>query len=194
MDDSLFQTLLHHQEGETVDFKQSAYDFDGDEQEKKRAQFVKDIISMYNTPRDDPSYIVLGVEKHLDGSYTLKGVTNHVDDAELQDKLSPCVYPAPKFSYEPVQWQGMQFAVIVIPPSRETGPCLPVRDVGGQVLRQHQLYIRRGSKNEAANWEEQRRVFSWFGAAHGTRYMATGGDQAWDAFAAEAGRFSSDYH
>lgn len=194
MDESAFQALLKRHEGETVDFKQSAYDFTGDEQDKKRAQFIKDIISMYNTPRDEPSYIVLGVEKHLDGSYTLKGITDHVDDAELQDKISPCVYPTPKFAYEPVRWQEIQFAVIVIPPNHETGPCLPIRDVGGQVLRQHQLYIRRGSKNEAANWDEQRRVFAWFEAGHDARYVATGGDQAWNAFAAEAGSFSSDYH
>ena len=196
MDESVFLALLKHNEGETVDFKQSAYDFTGDKQELeiKRAKFVKDVVSMYNTPREEASYIILGVQKHLDGGYTLHGLPSHIDDAELQDKISPCVYPTPKFSYEPIQHAGMQFAVIVFPPDHETGPCLPIRDVGGQILRQHQLYIRRGSKNEIANFDEQRRVFAWFGAGRDARYMAMSDDQSWNAFAAEAGRFSSDYH
>ena len=118
MDSSVFEALLPRIEGDTIDFKERGYDFSGEkeESERKRAQFVKDIISMYNTPRSEPGCIVLGVEKHPDGSYTLKGLAQHVDDAVLQDKLSNCIYPFPAFTYEPIIYNGLHFAVIVVPP------------------------------------------------------------------------------
>jgi len=38
-----------------------------EEKKRKQAQFVKDIISMANTPRDGSAYIVLGVRSFPDG-------------------------------------------------------------------------------------------------------------------------------
>ena len=35
---------------------------------------MKDIVSMYNTPRTEPAYILLGVRKSSDGNFKVTGV------------------------------------------------------------------------------------------------------------------------
>ncbi len=47
-------------ENETLDFKAKMYDLSYD---SNKAKFIKDIISMANTPRDETSYIIIGVKK-----------------------------------------------------------------------------------------------------------------------------------
>ena len=59
-----FCALLQRQEDETLDFKLEAYDYS---REDKKHELVKDVLCMANTPRDDVSYIVLGVKKYPDG-------------------------------------------------------------------------------------------------------------------------------
>lgn len=123
--------LLSRVEGSTIDFKMTSYDFagkTGQDATRKRAEFVKDIVAMYNTPRRESAYIVLGIKKHLDGTYDVVGVKSHVDDAELQSKFNEWVYPIPKFSYEPLTVKGQPIAIIEIP-IRDIGPCLPLRDL-----------------------------------------------------------------
>ena len=114
---------------------------------------------MANTPREDNSYIVLGVKKHNDGRTELIGLDNHVDEADLQSQFSERVSPRPKFSYEVVSFQGKSFGVIVIPPVRQ-GPCVPVSSHENR-LQKDQIYFRRGSKNDTAGPEDLRRIFEW---------------------------------
>jgi hypothetical protein len=48
-------------ESPTLDFKQEPFRLDNDHFKSK---FIKDILSMANTPRDETSYIVIGVKAH----------------------------------------------------------------------------------------------------------------------------------
>src|SRR5437867_2353403 len=92
--------LLKRSELQTLDFKLEHYDFSGttpEDKQRKRAEFAKDIISMANTPRDEPAYIVIGAKRRLDGSTESKGVPAHVDDNSLQQQLNGLVYPHPEF-------------------------------------------------------------------------------------------------
>ncbi len=196
-DPQFLDQLFNRIEGETTDFKQAQYDFssgDPKEQKRKRAEFVKDIVAMYNTPRSEPAYVVLGVRKNLDGTFEVTGVAAHIDDAELQGKFADWVHPIPRFHYEPVEYRGRQVAIISIPTDQQNGPCLPLKDLPSgeqQVLRQHQLYIRRGSVNSIASREEQKTVHAWF---RGDSYTAPPHDGPWDAFLEQAGGFSTDYY
>ena len=140
MNAELLESLLGQMESETLDFKSAQYDLAS---EHGRISFVKDVVCMANTPREGVSHIVLGVQKYADGRCDLTGVTAHPDDALLQSQFSDRVYPVPTFSYTPTVIRGQQCGVIEIPPVR-VGPCLPTKD-SGNMLRQWQMYFRRGS-------------------------------------------------
>lgn len=115
MTTSEFQSLLDRSEGPTLDFKLQHYDFsgtDGEEVLRKRGDFLKDIVSMANTPRSDSAYLVLGVKRLLDGKVEIPGLNRHVDDNYLQQQVEGLVYPPPQFCYLQVQFEGKQFAVI----------------------------------------------------------------------------------
>src|SRR5882757_930335 len=118
MDESTFQELLKRCESDTLDFKATQYEFSGVDkpaQDRKRALFVKDILCMKNTPRDEPAYIVLGVKNNSDSSKDLVGLSQHHDDADLQSKLQTWVFPHPKFGYTVVKHGGKDFGAITVP-------------------------------------------------------------------------------
>jgi len=71
IDDAGFSMLLNRPEGKTLDFKAKGYDTSS--RRDKRA-FAKDLASLANTPREGDAHIVLGVKKHLDGSFELLGL------------------------------------------------------------------------------------------------------------------------
>ena len=119
MNASDFELLLMRMEGESIDFKGENYPNLSDE--AKKVGFIKDVICMVNTPREGPAYIVAGVKKSPNGQPQLWGVSAHPDDADLQSQFVRWVQPHPRFNYEVVQFQGLEFGVIVIPEDR-TGP------------------------------------------------------------------------
>ena len=151
-----FATLLQRMEDETLDFKRETYNL-SDEVEK--FSLIKDVLCMANTPREEDSYIILGVKKHPNGKTDLHGLNFHIDEADLQSQFSERVHPVPRFKYELVKYEGKDFGIIVIPPVR-VGPCAPLRDYGAS-LRQRQIYFRRGSKNDLAAPEDVRRICDW---------------------------------
>ena len=87
-----FRSLLQRMEDETLDFKAQGYNITD---EDSRLSFVKDVLSMANTPRDTTSFIVLGVKKYADGSYDLPGVEMHPDEADLQSQFTTRTSPIP---------------------------------------------------------------------------------------------------
>lgn len=196
MDLITFQMLLPMQESKTLDFKAEVYDFasnDDKQRERKRALFIKDIISMYNTPREEDSYILLGVKKYPSGQYDLLGVEEHPDDADLQGKFDTIVHPQPQFEYSVIEHDGLRFGVVTIPRNSSTGPCVPLKDVQQVLLKRNQVYIRRGSQNSEADTEEQRCVYRWFsGTSTKTQIQATG-DGTWDSLLSAVENFSSAY-
>jgi hypothetical protein len=74
LNETEFEALLTRAEGETTDFKAAVYDLSND---AGRLSLVKDVICMANTPRDEESVIILGVKKHADGGYDLRGCEKH---------------------------------------------------------------------------------------------------------------------
>ena len=163
-------------------------------------QFVKDVIAMYNTPRDEPAYIVLGVDKHLDNTYTVIGVDPHIDDAELTNMFNGWIFPVPRFRYEPAAFDHVTIAIIIIPPNPGVGPCLPLNDLPrpqDAVLRQHQLYTRRNSQNATADPAEQKSIYEWFRSGiHGHRSTPnpTPHEAVWDDLLEELHGFGPQYY
>lgn len=189
INDEQFVSLLSCMESEVLDFKAREYDLAN---EDERFSLVKDVLCMANTPRDSTSFIVLGVKKHPNGTYDVWGVKNHPDEADLQSQFAERVHPIPSFTYEPVKHKGHEFGVIAIPPV-QIGPCVPLRDYGN-VLRQWQVYFRRGSKNDVAQPDDTSRILSWFGKKAATSLVDKDEDPSWDQFLREVQNFEPVRH
>lgn len=165
MTEQEFVDSLSRQESDILDFKSKQYDFSGtnkEEKQNKRAKFIKDIICMANTPREGPAHIVLGVKLYSDGTKEMKGITEHIDDADLQTKVSGWVHPHPCFTYEPIRYKNKVYGVISVPPVRNIGPYYYNKDAIGNILIPHRVYLRRSSQNATASQEEQKAVYAWF--------------------------------
>ena len=156
MDEHTFQNLLMRIEDESLDFKATTYELTDEDQ---KFALVKDVLCMVNTPRDDSAYIILGVKRYPDGKCDLRGISVHMDDADLQSQFTPRVFPLPKVSYHPFEFGGKSFGIIEMPPER-IGPCVPNKDYKN-VLREKQVYVRHGSKNDIATPDDHHRLIEW---------------------------------
>ncbi len=190
MDSKLLSELLSRSELRTLDFKLEPYDFSGttrEEKDRKRAEFAKDVVCMANTPRDEPSYIVIGAKRKLDGTNELKGIQVHIDDNTFRQQLDGLVYPHPRFHYEQVELNGQQFGVIEILPDRKIGPILPQSDtVGPGSMRRNVLYWRRGTQNAEASPAEQNAIHDWFHGTSPTLPPRVEGNGDWEKFVSVA--------
>jgi hypothetical protein len=189
MDEGQFKELLHRQEGETLDFKATGYDLT---EERGKASLIKDVLAMANTPRSASSFILLGVKKHTDNSFDLIGLKEHPDEADLQSQFSNRVYPIPRFTYEVLTYDRMQFGALEIPPITTAGPYLPVVNFGA--VSRHAIYFRRGSKNETALPADWSRIESFFKGQILPNLAYDTTDLPWDTLIDELDKFSQDRH
>ena len=184
-----FASLIKRMEGNTLDFKRDKYDL---LDRRNQLCFVKDVLCMANTPREENSFIVLGIKKYANGRTELVGVKDHDDEADLQDQFSERVYPIPQFSYEIVSFQGKSFGVIVIPPVR-IGPCIPIKDFEN-ILRKRQTYIRRGSMNDIADSEDGKRIYEWMSGSSASVVEAESHSENWQEFVDSVQGFEPSSH
>src|SRR5258708_246650 len=105
-----FEDLLSRNEGPALDFKARGYNLSN---EAECVAFVKDVLCIANTPRENAGHIVLGVKKHPDGTTDLWGLDASLDGADLQNQFKDRVYPLPDFTYDVVLHSGKSFGVVV---------------------------------------------------------------------------------
>ena len=153
MDTQLLQNLLDRQESDNLDFKSRQYKL---ESTKDKANFIKDVVSMANTPRDEPAYIVLGVSEAAGKATTVPGVFDHHDQSELGRIISAVVTPTPRFTYQQILYEGKQLGIIEIA-IQQPRPIMAIKDYG--VLRKSVIYIRRNTQNIEATGEEIARIY-----------------------------------
>lgn len=122
---SLFLSLVERQESEILDFKRDAYNLS---REDKKLELMKDIMCMYNTPRDKDAHIVLGVKEYTDRPKDLLGVdlgtvnAKHLDQSSMQSVFHMRdveIEPFPVFRTEVIQYERKTFAIITIPCNKE---------------------------------------------------------------------------
>lgn len=194
MDEEIIRQLLSQTEGTTLDFKQAAYRLDNDHY---KAKFLKDIVSMANTPRSETSFIVIGVSKSRGGHRTFHSLSedDHPDDADLQSLVGSRVSPMPAIRYEVVEFEGNSLGVIAIEAQRG-GPYLPTWEPkGGTPLRKGGIYLRRGSQNAEANPEEIRRIVEWMSGndEREVRMPVPAEPSRWGEFALACHDFDDDW-
>jgi hypothetical protein len=152
----IFLRLIQKPEGQLLDFKSEHYNLSN---EYLRGNFIKDIVSMANTPREQSAYIVLGVKANPDGTNECVGLDKAVDDSIYQNCIRPKVNPCPLFTYTPLQSEGKHFALIEIP-FQANGPFEVSDDLGP--LKAHAVYWRVGSNNMPARHDEREKIVAWF--------------------------------
>lgn len=144
----LFAHILLNNESHKIDFKRDQYPL-GDDRQK--SELIKDIVSIANTKGAESGYIVQGVNSETNGNKIKEGITNHFDDAMLQQIAKDKVNPPPTFEYYPYQEEDLSYGIIVIPQSKNR-PHVIIRDYG--ILKKNAIYIRRGSSTDEATREE----------------------------------------
>lgn len=149
MDTKLLEELLYENEGTTLDFKQEQYPFEK-ASDKEKAELLKDILSFANSWRRADAYILIGIQEVKGGKSNVIGITQHLEEASLQQFVNSKTNRPVSFSYEAFTFEEKQIGIIRIPIQER--PIFLKRDFGK--LPKDIVYIRRGSSTDIANPDE----------------------------------------
>ena len=154
-DTALVTELLARTESNILDFKRDQYRLDSDNQ---KSDFVRDIISMANTPRDETAYIIIGVVEENGRVVKTVGADRHLDPAAFQDLANGRTDHAIDFSYRAVPFGALELGLFEIPVDRN----IPVMARANfHRIRAGTVYIRRNAQNAVADASEIGRIYDW---------------------------------
>ncbi|MBL8617082.1 MAG: ATP-binding protein [Deltaproteobacteria bacterium] len=187
MDHNTFQKLLERGEGPTLDFKATDYRLDTD---VLKGNFIKDVLALLNTPRDEDAYVVMGVKRHADGRSDLLGIAGLKDDNNYQQVLQ-CIDPTPVIDFEVYEHEGNRYGLMRISRARR-GPFCSTKDIG--VVRKSVLYWRQGSMNvEAGSMANQRAIHHWATESVGEPGLQSAGEtEDWQRLVANTEDFAKE--
>lgn len=151
--ESLISSLLFEAEGAELDFKRDQYPFQGTD-DRAKSELLKDVLAFANAWRRSDAYILIGVQEVKEAESTVVGITEHIDDARLQQFVNSKTNRPVEFSYTPMQFRGKQIGVIHIP--IQDRPTFLLKDFGA--LRRNTVYLRRGSSTDEARPDEIARM------------------------------------
>lgn len=158
--DSLISALLFEAEGAELDFKREQYPFSGAD-DRVKSELLKDILAFANAWRRTDAYILIGVQEVKEAESVVVGITDHIDDARLQQFVNSKTNRPVEFSYTPTPFRGKQIGVIHIPV--QDRPTFLTKDYGA--LRRNTVYLRRGSSTDEARPDEIARMGQAVGEA-----------------------------
>lgn len=154
MDDDLLESLLHDDEGASLDFKREQYPFAGASREEK-GELLKDLLAMANAWRTGPGHILVGVEEVRGGRSRVVGEDDHPAEHNLQQFVGSRSTNRPlEFSYRVYEYEGERVGIFRVP--LQPRPIYLERDYGG--LEAETVYLRRGSATVEADLEEALRM------------------------------------
>ncbi len=115
MTENEFVQLLYRGESESLDFKREQYVFVG-ASEQKKAELLKDILAFANAWRNEPAYILIGVEEAPSRKASAIGISpaDHIDDATLQQFVNSKTNHPVRFGYERFDYDGRPIGIIRI--------------------------------------------------------------------------------
>ena len=145
----IIERLLYEEESSILDFKRDQYPFSGASDDHK-SELLKDILAFTNAWRRTDAYILIGVEEVRGGRCIVHGISQHFDDAHLQEFVNSKTQRPVHFSYQAAEFEGKQIGIINIPPQNR--PIYIQRNYGRLV--KNIVYLRRGSSTSEANPDE----------------------------------------
>lgn len=155
---SLIEALLYEEESQSLDFKSEQYKFTKATDEEK-GELLKDILAFANAWRRIDAYILIGFEENKGGRCHVKGISEQLDDASLQQFVNSKTNRPISFSYQNLSCEGQDVALIVIPV--QDRPIYLNKDYGK--LKNEKVYIRRGSSTDIAKPDETAKMSSVLG-------------------------------
>ncbi len=126
-----------------LDFKRDQYPFAGAD-DRTKSELLKDILAFANSWRHATAYILIGVEENLGQRCRVVGVTDHIDDASVQQFVNSKTNRPVEFICRKVHFDSVDIGIIEIPVQER--PTYLNRDYGKLV--KDAVYIRRGSSTE----------------------------------------------
>ena len=159
-DQHTLRSLLNRPEGNFLDFKVQQYKLNS---EWQTSGFIKDIVSMANTPRNESAYIVIGVAETKGQPIQLVGADEHIDPAEIDRQLQDRVNSVPSVEYHVVEYEGHEFGIYEVKLAYN-GPFVATKKLGR--LNPGAIHFRRNSQNVVAtNRQDIDRIARWFNGA-----------------------------
>ena len=149
MDLELLEQLLHEPESQSLDFKQAQYRFER-ASELDKSELLKDVLAFANSWRRTPAYVLIGVREVKGGRSQVIGITDHIEDASLQQFVNSKTHRRVELSYEVVRVEGVEIGVIEIP--IQDRPVYAENDYGK--VKARVVYFRAGSSTGEATPEE----------------------------------------
>lgn len=143
--DELLAALRYKSEGTDIDFKSAQYRFNGGSEDNK-AEILKDILALANAWRDGPGYILLGFRECRPHPAEVVGISESIDDAQLQQFVNSKVKPKLTFRYEEHLYEEKTVGIIIIPKQKRT---FYLAHKYGK-LKSNVVYVRRGSSTDEA--------------------------------------------
>lgn len=143
------EELLWEEEGTTLDFKQNQYKFSLANNYEK-SELLKDIIAFANAWRREDAYILIGVKDIKGGRGEVLGITEELDDAQIQQFVNSKTQKPISFSYQVLGFDNLKIAIIKIPVQKR--PVYLTKDYGK--LKRGVVYLRRGSSTSEATPDE----------------------------------------
>lgn len=149
IESALIETLLYGEEGVDLDFKRDQYKFtkatDGD-----KAELLKDILAFANSWRRSDAYILIGVQEVKGGKSKVIGISEKLDDAQIQQFVNSKTQKPITFSYRNLDFENYDIGVIHIP--IQNRPFYLKKDFSN--LKKEKVYLRRGSSTDIAKLDE----------------------------------------
>lgn len=145
--------LLNESESESLDFKREQYPFIN-ASDTAKSELLKDILAFANSWRRVDAYILVGVEEVKGGRCRPIGISQHLDDNDIQQFVNSKTQRPVTFSYTPLVFEGIQLGCIYIP--QQDRPIFLKQDYGK--LKKNTVYIRRSSSTAEADPEEIARI------------------------------------
>ena len=150
MTEDLIKTLLYQSESDTLDFKRDQYPLAGADSEAK-SELVKDVVAYANAWKTSDAHILIGVDENPGGKANVVGVTNHLDDAALQQLVNSKTNRPVRFHYSAITVEGNQVGIITID-HKQDRPIFLDKNFGK--LRKDVVYVKRSSSTAEADPDE----------------------------------------
>ena len=159
------QQLLYSSESDCLDFKKEQYRFEGATKTDK-SKLIKDILAFANSWRRCEAYILIGVEEN-NGEKNVVGISDHIDDARIQQIVNDNTNRPVNFSYQQFEYENKKIGIIFFPVAQDRPYYFKSSYMEGEkeLIKQNAVYVRRGSSTALASPDE---VIKMGNMAHAT--------------------------
>jgi hypothetical protein len=149
IDGCLIDRLLFEEESHELDFKAEQYRFISATTEEK-CEILKDLLAFANSWRRADAFILVGVKEVKGGRSIVVGISQDIDEAQLQQFVNSKTQRPMTFSYRVVPYRQERVGVFHIPVQGR--PLFLKKDYGK--LKKETVYLRRGTSTDIADPDE----------------------------------------